>query len=69
MINPQHLLLLQGLREQMWAQSDAAFQARDYREADRLMASGAGISAAISALTTYEMDALVIQRMEEALSK
>jgi len=69
MIDYAYITRLQGLRDKMWADSDAAMERGHYATAHRCMAQASGVSAAITALTTYDMDVLTVQRMEEALGE
>ena len=69
MIDQRYIERLQVLREEYWAESDAAFAAQDWEVAKEKLHEAIGISAAISALQNYDFDMLTLAKMEEALAE
>lgn len=67
MIDQRYIQRLQALREEFWAKSDDAFKMQNWEVAKEEINKAIGISEAISALQNYDMDILIIARMEEGL--
>jgi len=69
MIDYQYIEVLQNRRAALWREVDNAIANNDLETARDRHYMAIGVSGAISALQTYDMEKLVIDRMEEALTE
>lgn len=67
MIEMKYIEPLQNLRDEYYTESDAAIIRRDAAEATRYFNMARAVSECITRLLNYDMNNLIIARMEEDL--